>query len=96
MFGSPGPRSRSSRSSSPAKTAPVKATNCSNLGAVTGTATDEVAGLAAEFGDTSDGYTPSMNNPVAIASSNAVVTDLCPGNGQQGHDRRHQEGRARG
>ena len=73
-------RFRAWRSAFPAKTSPVKATNCSNLGAVGGTATDEVAGLALEFGDTSDGLTSPTGTPaaVSIASSNTVVTDLCP------------------
>jgi hypothetical protein len=79
VFGSPDPIPVSSLALAfPAKTSPVKATNCSNLGAVTGTGTDEVAGLAAEFGDTTDGYSASGNTPVAITSSNTVVTDLCP------------------
>jgi len=64
----------------PAKTSAVKATNCSNLGAVTGTATDEVAGLALAFGDTSDGLTSPTGTPSAVnvAGANTVVTDLCP------------------
>jgi hypothetical protein len=81
VLGSPDPIPVSSLSLAfPAKTAPVKATNCSNLGAVTGTATDEVAGLALEFGDTSDGLTSPTGTPapVSIASTNTVVTDLCP------------------
>ena len=81
VFGSPDPIPVSSLALNfPAKTSPVKATNCSNLGAVTGTATDEVAGLALEFGDTSDGLTSPTGTPsaVSIASSNTVVTDLCP------------------
>ena len=79
VFGSPDPIPVSSLALAfPAKTSPVKATNCSNLGAVNGTATDEVAGLAAQFGDTTDGYAAAGNTPVAIASSNTVVTDLCP------------------
>lgn len=55
----------------PASTSPVKALNCSNLGSVGGTGTDEVAALAAEFGDTSDGGT------VNFASTKTAVTDLC-------------------
>jgi hypothetical protein len=79
VFGSPDPIPFSSLAINfPATTTPVKATNCSSLGAVTGTATDEVAGLAAEFGDTTDGYSASGNTAVTIASSNTVVTDLCP------------------
>jgi len=61
----------------PAKTSPVKALSCSNLGEVTGTGTDEVAGLAAEFGDTTDGYTPTGTAPVNFATTNTVVTDVC-------------------
>jgi hypothetical protein len=81
VFGSPDPIPVSSLALAfPAKTSPVKATNCSNLGAVNGTATDEVAGLALEFGDTTDGLTSPTGTATAvnIASSNTVVTDLCP------------------
>jgi hypothetical protein len=61
----------------PAKTSPVKALSCTSLGQVAGTATDEVAGLAAQFGDTSDGYAAAGNTPVSIASTPTVVTNLC-------------------
>jgi len=55
----------------PAATSPVKALNCSNLGSVGGGGTDEVASLAAEFGDTGDaGTTTFTSNPTA-------VTDEC-------------------
>jgi hypothetical protein len=81
VFGSPDPIPVSSLGLNfPAKTSAVKATNCSNLGAVTGTATDEVAGLALAFGDTSDGLTSPTGTPSAVnlAGANTVVTDLCP------------------
>jgi len=81
VLGSPDPIPVSSLALAfPAKTSPVKATNCSNLGAVGGTATDEVAGLALAFGDTADGLTSPTGTPsaVSIASTNTVVTDLCP------------------
>jgi hypothetical protein len=55
----------------PAKTSPVKALSCSNLGQVTGDGTDEVASLAAEFGDTSDSGT------VPFTATDTVVTDVC-------------------
>ena len=61
----------------PAKTSPVKALSCTSLGQVAGTATDEVAGLGAQFGDTSDGYAAAGDTPVALASTPTVVTDLC-------------------
>jgi hypothetical protein len=61
----------------PAKTSPVKALSCTSLGQVNGTATDDVAGLAAQFGDNSDGYATAANTPVSIASTPTVVTDLC-------------------
>jgi hypothetical protein len=61
----------------PAATSPVKALNCSSLGQVNGTGTDEVAGLAAEFGDSSDGYAASGNSPVSFGSTATVVTDIC-------------------
>ena len=69
----------------PATTSPVKATSCSNLGTVTGTATDEVAGLAASLsGDTADGYVATGNTPVAIAGTATVVTDECAPAGSKG------------
>lgn len=61
----------------PAKTSPIKALNCSSLGQVAGGGTDEVAALAAQFGDTTDGYAASGNSPVTFGSTRTVVTDLC-------------------
>jgi hypothetical protein len=61
----------------PAKTSPVKALSCTNLGQVGGSATDEVAGLAAQFGDTTDGFAATGTTPVALASTRTVVTNLC-------------------
>jgi hypothetical protein len=62
----------------PAKTSPVKALSCTNLGQVEGTAVDNVAGLAAQFAnDTADGYAATGNTPVALASTPTVVTNLC-------------------
>ena len=69
----------------PATTSPVEATSCSNLGSVTGTATDEVAALAASLsGDTTDGYAASGNTPVAIPGTPTVVTDECAAAGSKG------------
>jgi hypothetical protein len=62
----------------PATTSPVEATSCSNLGTVTGTATDEVAALADSLsGDTNDGYVAAGNTPVTIPGTATVVTDEC-------------------
>ena len=69
----------------PAASSPVNASSCSNLGTVTGTATDEVAGLAASLsGDTTDGYFATGNTPVAIPGINTVVTDECAASGSKG------------
>jgi len=69
----------------PASTSPVKATSCSNLGTVTGTATDEVAGLAASLSsDSADGYVATGNTPVAIPGTATVVTDECAAAGSKG------------
>jgi hypothetical protein len=69
----------------PATTSPVEATSCSNLGTVTGTATDEVAALAASLSaDTTDGYAASGNAAVAIPGTPTVVTDECAAAGSKG------------
>jgi hypothetical protein len=69
----------------PATTSPVEATSCSNLGSVTGTATDEVAALAASLsGDTTDGYAAAGNTAVTIPGTNTVVTDECAAAGSKG------------
>jgi hypothetical protein len=69
----------------PAKTSPVEPTGCSNLGTVTGTATDEVAGLAyALSADTTDGYAAAANTAVAIPGTATVVTDECAAAGSRG------------
>jgi hypothetical protein len=69
----------------PASTSPVKPTSCSSLGAVTGTATDEVAALAASLsGDTTDGYAAAGDAAVAIPGTNTVVTDECAAAGSKG------------
>jgi hypothetical protein len=62
----------------PASTSPVEAQSCSSLGSDTGTATDEVSALAAEFGDTTD------SGAVAIPGSATVVTDECKAIGSKG------------
>lgn len=78
VYGTPDPIPFSSLALNfPAKTSPVKALSCSSLGTVNGTATDEVAGLAAQFGDTSDGYALTGTTAVAVASTRTVVTNLC-------------------
>jgi len=69
----------------PATSSPVEPTSCSNLGAVTGTATDEVAALAASLSaDTTDGYAATGNTAVAIPGTNTVVTDQCAAVGSKG------------
>jgi hypothetical protein len=69
----------------PATTSPVEPTNCSHLGAVTGAATDEVAGLAASLSaDSTDGYAASGNTAVPITGTNTVVTDECAAAGSKG------------
>ncbi len=63
----------------PAATSPVKSASCTTLGTVTGTATDSVANLAYEFGDTSDGVssTSGTAQPVNLAASATAVTNKC-------------------
>lgn len=69
----------------PAKTSPLTARRCTNnLGTANGTATDELAGLAAQFGDTTDGYdaTTGTTSAVSLSSSATVVTDVCAPGGR--------------
>lgn len=63
----------------PAATSPVKATTCTSLGTVSGTATDEVANLALLFGDVNDGLTSLTGTPTAVnlSASPTTVTDQC-------------------
>ncbi len=63
----------------PAATSPVKSASCTTLGTVTGTATDSLANLAYEFGDTSDGVssTAGTAQPVNLAASATAVTNKC-------------------
>jgi hypothetical protein len=68
----------------PASTSPVEAQSCSNLGSDAGTATDEVAALANEFGDTTDGYSASGDTAVNFTGSATVVTDKCAAVGSKG------------
>ena len=63
----------------PPATSPVKATSCTRLGTVGGTATDAIAGLAYEFGDTGDGVSSPTGTPAAVTLSAraTAITDLC-------------------
>jgi hypothetical protein len=64
----------------PAATSPAKTTSCTTLGTAGGTATDEIAGLAYEFGDTSDGVSSASGTPAAVTltATPTVVTNDCP------------------
>jgi hypothetical protein len=63
----------------PAATSPVKTSSCTTLGTAGGTATDEIAGLAYEFGDTGDGVSSVSGTPAAVnlAATATAVTDQC-------------------
>jgi hypothetical protein len=63
----------------PATTSPVKTTSCTTLGTVGATATDAIANLALEFGDSTDGLTsPSGTaSPLTLASTPTTVTNQC-------------------
>jgi hypothetical protein len=63
----------------PAATSPVKTTSCTTLGTAGGAATDEIAGLAYEFGDKSDGVSSATGTPssVTLGASVTAVTDNC-------------------
>ncbi len=63
----------------PAATSPVRANSCTNLGTVTGTATDNLAALGLEFGDSSDGLTSATGTAAAVklAATRTVVTNGC-------------------
>ncbi|HEX3618595.1 MAG TPA: hypothetical protein VHU61_18765 [Solirubrobacteraceae bacterium] len=63
----------------PAATSPVKTSSCTTLGTAGGTATDEIAGLAYEFGDTGDGVSSVSGTPAAVnlAATATAVTNQC-------------------
>jgi hypothetical protein len=63
----------------PAATSPVKTSSCTTLGTASGAITDSIAGLAYEFGDTSDGVTTVTGTPAAVnlAATPTAVTDQC-------------------
>ena len=63
----------------PAATSPVKASSCTSLGTVAGSVTDSIAGLAYEFGDTSDGASSatSTGSEVQLAATPTAVTNHC-------------------
>jgi hypothetical protein len=63
----------------PAATSPAKTSSCTTLGTAGGTATDEIAGLAYEFGDTNDGVSSASGTPAAVtlAATPTAVTDQC-------------------
>jgi hypothetical protein len=61
----------------PAATSPVEATSCKSLGTLTAAATDAVANLAGDFGDTTDGFANNTASPVPLTASPTKVTDNC-------------------
>jgi len=63
----------------PAATSPAKTTSCTTLGTAGGTATDEIAGLAYEFGDTTDGVSSPTGTPAAVTlpATPTTVTNQC-------------------
>jgi hypothetical protein len=63
----------------PAATSPAKTTSCTTLGTAGGTATDEIAGLAYEFGDTTDGVSSAAGTPAAVTlpATPTAVTNQC-------------------
>jgi hypothetical protein len=64
----------------PAATSPAKTTSCTTLGTAGATATDAIANLALEFGDTTDGLTSLTGTASALtlAATPTVVTNDCP------------------
>jgi hypothetical protein len=64
----------------PAATSPAKTTSCTTLGTAGATATDAIANLALEFGDTTDGLTSLTGTASALTltTTPTVVTNDCP------------------
>lgn len=63
----------------PAATSPAKTSSCTTLGTAGGTATDEIAGLAYEFGDKNDGVSSATATPAAVTltATPTAVTNQC-------------------
>lgn len=63
----------------PAATSPVKSSSCTTIPTVGASATDAIANLALEFGDTSDGLTSLTGTPTAVtlSATPTAVTNQC-------------------